>query len=151
MERKEAEDIMLVGEFMGIKNLFEYNFQRDGLLGVYIAEDEDGDIDYIDVGVNWYDPKGNWNQLMPVVEKIEEIYDEHHGFFAVHIHSNCCDIQGTKLHLALDNNGYGPVYTSDPNAILSTKIESTFYNVVKFIEWYNENLKSFASAENNNK
>lgn len=80
----------------------------------------------------------DWNWLIPVVEKIESIYSEHHGYFGVHISSNSCSIQGTKLHLAIEKNSkYGYVYMSDPNAILETKLESTYYNVVAFIKWYN--------------
>lgn len=83
----------------------------------------------------------SWNRLIPVVEKIESIHDEHHGYFGVYISSNNCTIQGTLLHLALNDSSYDYVYMSDPNAIFSTKIESTWYNVVQFIRWYNQNLK----------
>ena len=79
----------------------------------------------------------SWNFLMPVIDKIELIYDEHHGYFGVHISGNSCSIQGTKLHMALNNPNYGWVYSSDTNAIFETKIESAFYNVVQFIKWYN--------------
>jgi hypothetical protein len=78
----------------------------------------------------------SWDWLIKVVEKIEGIFDEHHGFFGVYISSNSCTIQGTFLHRSIDNPDYGAVYMSDPNAILNTKIESTWYNVVQFIQWY---------------
>jgi len=79
-----------------------------------------------------------WNWLMPVVEKIENLHDDHHGYFQVHIHSNACDIQGTNLWKAIEpGSTYGDVYMSDPNAILNTKIESTYHNVIQFIKWYN--------------
>lgn len=82
----------------------------------------------------------SWDWLMPVVEKIESIYNEHHGYFGVHISSNSCSIQGTNLHKAIEDlSGYGWVYMSDSNAILNTKIESTWYNVVEFINWHNQN------------
>lgn len=85
----------------------------------------------------------SWDALMPVVEKIESLHDDHHGHFLVHISSNTCSIQGTNLWKAIqDIQGYGPVYMSDPNAIYKTKIESTFMAVVAFIKWYNENLKT---------
>ena len=85
----------------------------------------------------------SWDWLMPVVEKIESLpKDNHHGKFGVHISSNTCSIQGTNLHKAIKNlSEYGAVYMSDPNAIFNTKIESTWYNVVAFIKWYNENIK----------
>ena len=80
----------------------------------------------------------SWNDLMLVIEKIESIENPHHGFFGIHISSNGCSIQGTKLHLALEDlAGYGYVYCSDPNAIFETKIESTWYNIVEFIKWWN--------------
>lgn len=78
-----------------------------------------------------------WEWLMPVVERIESLYDEHHGYFGVHISSNSCSIQGTELWRAINDSNYGYVYMSDPNAVLNTKIESTWYNVVRFIQWYN--------------
>ena len=78
----------------------------------------------------------SWDWLMPVVEKIESLYDEHHGYFGVHISSNSCSIQGTNLHLSINNPEYGSVYTSDPNAVFETKIESTYYAVTQFIKWY---------------
>jgi len=81
----------------------------------------------------------SWDWLMPVVEKIESIHDEHHGYFGVHISSNSCSIQGTNLWKAIEeNSSYGSVYMSDPNAIFPTKIESTWYNIVEFIKWYNQ-------------
>lgn len=85
----------------------------------------------------------SWDELMPIVDKIESIHDPHHGYFGVHISSNSCSIQGTNLHLAIkEGSTYGWVYMSDPNAILETKIQSTWYNVVEFIKWYNQNKPS---------
>lgn len=87
--------------------------------------------------------ESQWSALMPVVEKIESIYDSHHGYFGVHISSNSCSIQGTNLWKAIQNlDEYGDVYCSDPNAILSTKIESTWYACASFIKWWNEYSKS---------
>lgn len=85
--------------------------------------------------------KKDWELLIDLVEKIEKIYDNHHGYFGVHIHSNCCNIQGTNLHLSLKSNEYGYVYMTDPNAIYSTKKESTYYACVEFIKWYNKHEK----------
>lgn len=81
----------------------------------------------------------DWCWLMPIVEKIESIYDEHHGYFGVYISSNTCTIQGTNLHLAIKNlSKYGSVYYRE--VILDSKIESTWYSVVEFIKWYNGNI-----------
>ena len=81
----------------------------------------------------------SWDWLMPIVEKIESIYSDHHGYFGVYINSNSCSIYGTNLHLVIEpDSNYGDVYLSDPNAIFNSKIESTWYNIVEFIKWYNK-------------
>ena len=82
----------------------------------------------------------SWDWLTPVVEKIESLETEQDGNFQVHISSNSCSIQGTNLWKSVQNlSKYGPVYMSDPNAIFETKLESTYYNVVEFIKWWNNN------------
>lgn len=83
----------------------------------------------------------SWSWLMPIVEKIEAIYDEHDGYYGVYIHSNVCIIQGTKLHLYLKDSSYGAVYLSDTNTVFPTKRESTWYQIVQFIKWYNSQTK----------
>lgn len=91
--------------------------------------------------MQYLDYHKNWNELMYVVERVEAIHDSHHGYFGVHISSNGCSIQGTKLHMAINDSSYGYVYMSDPNAVFHTKIESTWYNIVEFIKWYNKQTK----------
>lgn len=80
----------------------------------------------------------SWEWLMPVVEKIESIKDEHHGHFGVYISSNSCTIQGTKLRLDKPMAN-PPIYFN--NVVLGTKLDSTYQAVVTFIKWYNKNLK----------
>ena len=80
----------------------------------------------------------SWDWLMPVVEKIEQIRDDKYGWFGVHISSNSCCIQSKYLYKAMEGEDV-PSYMSDPNAISETKIKSTWYNVVEFIQWYNKN------------
>lgn len=90
----------------------------------------------------------SWNWLMPVVEKIESLCDDHHGYFGVHISSNGCNIQGTNLWKAMkDCSDYGYVYMTDPNSILETKFDSTYYNVVQFIVWHNAWVASQADKK----
>jgi hypothetical protein len=92
---------------------------------------------------NDFDYASNWNSLMEVVEKIESIRDEEYGKFSVSIRSNTCDIHSShlwKVVQGIDPNA--PAYMSDCNAIFPTKLESTYYNVVRFVEWYNELLKN---------
>jgi hypothetical protein len=75
----------------------------------------------------------SWDWLMPIVEKIESIYDDFHGYFGVYISSNSCTIQGTRLNTSIEN----PHYAYHNDVTLNTKIESTWYAVVQFIQWYN--------------
>ena len=77
-----------------------------------------------------------WNWLMRVVEKIETIYDAQHGYFGVHIISNQCTIQGTKLHLALKDTSYGSVYFDEQYD--KEKIKATWAACLNFINWFNE-------------
>ena len=93
MTNQEVQDLLMVGKFMDIKNLFIYQENDDNPLGVYIADDEYGSIDYVDVGINWYEPNSNWNTLMAVCKKIIEMYfDERQDIFSG-LHK--CDIEAT--------------------------------------------------------
>lgn len=75
----------------------------------------------------------DWSQLMHVIEKIEAIYDDFHGYFGVHISSNCCCIQGTKLRTDPGNEHYA--YFNDVTH--ETKLLAAHYAVYQFIQWYN--------------
>lgn len=80
----------------------------------------------------------SWDWLMPVVEKIESIQDEHHGYFGVHIVSNTCTIQGTNLYLSVDNTDYGYVYFD--HVVLDNKPQSTYQAIIRFLTWYNTQI-----------
>lgn len=84
--------------------------------------------EYIDV---------TWNEIMPVVEKIEATYNDYHGYFGVHISSNSCTIQGTHLRTF----GPDPIYAYMYDIALGSKLESTCHCIVQFIGWYNLNIK----------
>lgn len=139
-EKEVSEGHKLIANFMKEPVLSGYiNGDRNArhMRYSYDEIDEYESYDY----VTSYFYLSDWDYLMPVVEKIESIHDEQHGYFSVHISSNSCSIQGTNLWKAIENlEGYGYVYCSDTNAIFSTKIESTWYNVVDFIKWYNQNI-----------
>ncbi len=64
--------------------MFPYQTRDDKeVIGVYRAEDEDGMIDYVDVGINFYQPDLNWNELMDVCKKIIGMYfDKREDIFA---------------------------------------------------------------------
>jgi hypothetical protein len=87
MTTQEIEDLLMVGAFMEVKNLFPY--QNDG---VYIGEDEEGGFDYVE-GINWYSPDTDWNTLMKVCKKIIEMYfaERERIFSGLH----ACDIKAT--------------------------------------------------------
>jgi len=96
-----------------------------------------GDLKLIDdfLGKEFID--ADWDSLMEVVEKIEAIFDPHHGFFGVHINSNGCTIQGTFLRTNIKQNP--PVYFD--TITHGTKYMSTLLAVTNFIVWFNEKLK----------
>ena len=77
----------------------------------------------------------NWNWLMEVVEKIESIKDSYHGRFGVYISANSCTIQSTNFRP--DKPIPNPPHYYD-NIVLNTKIESTYYLVLNFINFYNK-------------
>lgn len=79
----------------------------------------------------------SWDELIPIVEKIEAIYDHFHGYFDVHISWNNCTIQGTKLR-----TGKNPHYAYFNEVALETKLLATHYAVYMFIIWYNEKIKN---------
>jgi hypothetical protein len=76
----------------------------------------------------------NWLWLMPVVEIIERIHDDFHGYFGVHICSNSCSIQGTNLRTDPEN----PHYAYFNESYGDDKIQATWLGVISFIKWWNE-------------
>ena len=74
MLQEEINDLLLVGKFMNVEHIFPYNKSTSGnipgkVIGVYIAEDVDGTIDW-DNGIHFYDPDTNWNTLIDICKKI---------------------------------------------------------------------------------
>lgn len=76
-----------------------------------------------------------WKCLMPVVERIESMHDDFHGYFGVHISSNSCCIQGTKLKTDPGHEHYA--YFNE--VVHETKLTATYWAVHQFIQWYNKN------------
>jgi hypothetical protein len=74
-----------------------------------------------------------WSVLMPVVDRIESMHDDFHGYFGVHISSNSCCIQGTKLRTDPGNEHYA--YFNE--VVHETKIKATHWAIYQFIQWYN--------------
>ena len=81
------------------------------------------------------DFNNDWNWLMAVVDKIESIKDSYHGRFGVYISSNSCTIQSTNFRP--DKPISNPPHYYD-NLVLNNKIESTYYSIINFINFYNK-------------
>ena len=145
MTKQEIQDLLLIGKFMNINYLFPYQSKGDEEpLGLYIAEDEGGWLDYKN-GINWYDPDTDYNQLMKVVEKIESLDLKEHFYqweydgekqynfngIVVSIEGNHCMIY---IELSLD-----PIYVLTTHNS-DTKKQAVYKAVIDFIKWYNDLL-----------
>lgn len=81
----------------------------------------------------WY--HADWKWLIPVIEKIEAINDPWHGHFGVHIISNSCTIQSTRLRPdEAIKEGQEPRYFASYTEVY--KLIAVWKAVVDFIEWY---------------
>ena len=81
-------------------------------------------------------PTSNWNwfELMKTVEFIESLEFDFHGFIGVHIISNSCTIQGTRLNTSPEN--FHPAYFLE--IIRESKFEAVREAVRMFAVDYNE-------------
>ncbi len=123
MTELEIEQIMMIGKFMGFRNeLYVYQTQRDPEPSfIYKTLNEDGNVDsYEFCDINIYEPNLNWNQLIQIVEKIEEM---DYGF------KMCRKV----VEVYIDSTKENIIYVKEKN-----RTESTYLAVVRFIEWYNE-------------
>ena len=124
------ENNKIIAEFMGFtfeKNLGYYD--NEMLLEQIVYEQQNGNC------FNELLFDKSWDWLMKVVEKIESIKDPYHGRFGVYIGSNSCTIQSTNFRP--DKPIPNPPHYYD-NIVLNTKIESTYYVVLNFINFYNK-------------
>jgi hypothetical protein len=112
MIQEEIEGNKLIAEFMDYTNNYWY---------------QNNELHYHEM----------WDYLMPVVEKIESTHDDFHGYFGVHISSNGCTIAGTRLNTSIEN----PHYAYFNDITHETKLSSTWYAVIEFIKWYNQQSK----------
>lgn len=155
MKKQEIiEGNKLIAEFMGLRQIPINLYGNEKCYYFYFPSSDNYELTQEEIQKESFDILNyawsiynlsyhlSWDWLMPVVEKIEKIHNDHHGYFGVYISSNQCIIQGTKLNLALKNPEYGFVYLSDTNAIFDTKIKSTWFAVVEFIKWYTLNIKN---------
>jgi len=76
-EKDLYQNIILVGEFMEVKNLFPFiTIKDEEYHGVYVAEDNEGSIDYSEDGINWYKPNYDWNDLIAVCKKFDHLFED---------------------------------------------------------------------------
>lgn len=125
---EENKQIELLAAFMGI---YVDDIRKVGTLEFvgYLITDQYGNFDIEEP--KYYCPDSDWNQLMPVVEKIESIkqkVSDSYGTYSVEMSKYGCKIR--ELH-------------SQPiaEAIGDTKIESVIVACIDFIEWYNKQSK----------
>ena len=134
-----TENNKLIAEFLGAK---QYDKTDD-----FIYFDETNNIFSNDtISLKNLKFHNDWNWLMEVVEKIEnlEFYPKNStciGFdsFGIEINKNRCDITryGDFTHLLLQGQG-------------GTRIEAVYNACVTFIKWYNEKiLKVIANKTKN--
>lgn len=105
----EKSDNELIAEFMGLHVRM--------INEVHYLSDDDGYVDLTEGGPYW--PDMSWDQLMPVVEKIESM-----GYR--------CKIDGYCFNIDMPDGG--SIYGS----CLDSKIESVHDGVVEFIKWYKQ-------------
>lgn len=118
-----------IARFMGYEQQ-EQDFRRPNNTLVFLIDNHWTPIHHLKY-------HSSWEWLMPVVEKIESLHDDFHGYFGVHISSNSCTIQGTNLRTTPEN--FHPAYFNEVTH--NTKIEATHLAIYQFIEWYNKQLK----------
>lgn len=112
-----VESNKLIAEFMALqKNATEYYITAKGAVAL-------GELEY----------HSSWNDLMPVVEKIEALKFEDDLSFAVEIHRNGCRI--TRSWTTVDKPDFGWHQTG-------AKMHSTWKAVVEFIKWYNSDNRN---------
>lgn len=109
-------EIKLIAEFMEI-NVTDFIWNEH--LGLVYC-DEDGNFQ-IDADLQYYSPDRNWNDLMPVVEKIENL-GKGFKFKICRKRVDIVEDWGTELFV-LNTKG-------------KSKIESVCLAVVEFIKWY---------------
>jgi len=142
----------LIANFMGVKNVFEYDF-GDNIKALYIASQEDGDIDYKS-GIDWLDYT-DWNKLMPVIDKIEEIDMSEWHYKWGEGDEERCNFSGFDFGMRKLSEGYtayifeelqldpAELVAGNPNEkIYPTRIEAVWNCVVEFVQYYNEFMEN---------
>lgn len=138
----------LIAEFMGIANVFEYDF-GDNIKALYIASKEDGDTDYKS-GIDWLDYT-DWNKLMPVIDKIEDTDMSEWHYKWMDSDGERCNFSCFEFGMRKLSRGYlayifeelqldpCELVAGDPNKkIYKTRVEAIWHTVVEFVQYYNK-------------
>jgi hypothetical protein len=96
---KNMTDIELIAEFMNI-NIAEHK-TRDNKSYFYLCDDN-GDVDYTSFDCKIYDPYTDWNELIAIIKKTEEVnvtdieweklqpFDQYIGFQLIDLNQEEC-------------------------------------------------------------
>lgn len=126
---KFIEGTELIAEFMGAK----YETKKYYLNEYYSDHSFEGLIDYEGWWLKGYpidyenglEYDSSWAWLMPVVEKIESLFNN----------GVCVTIDNKSCFIVVTNCDFSRYVASD------SKIEAVYTNCVEFIKWYNEQNK----------
>jgi len=103
---------------------------------MYIAEDEEGTIDYTHNGICWLNYK-SWENIMPVVENIESIFETNTEKESVDITSHHVSYSHYNAHYECEFNVIVGCYLDSPEEIKTeSKLEAVYIVVTEFIKWY---------------
>lgn len=119
----------MIAEFMGVKPKMESPDVYTYSDGVFFMCRENNPEKVMDAIAGYVKYHTSWDWLMPVVEKIESFQDGKEGdamrchLYDVEIRQHSCIIESVGIEML----GF------------HSKIEATYFAIVAFIEWYNEN------------
>lgn len=124
----------LIAEFMG------YTWSKEGDGKTYLKKFiEQKDIYSTKPDQLQYN--SSWNWLMPVVEKIEHLYEQQKVYPIFEISVIRCRLALLHpLKYKVWTVGIAPVNTFD-DIVASSKIEALWMVIIEFIKYYNENEK----------
>jgi len=121
-----AQNDILIGNFMGLLLIEGINFKGNKYYYYNnpIMEDFESLPDY----------DSDWNELMKVVEKIEEIYVFNYSGYLL---ESSDSIKNFEEMMKLTKTGF---FINNQMIYVNTDIKEVYKAVVIFIEWYNNNI-----------
>ena len=135
-KQKIIENEKLIADFMKVKNVFPFIDKEEEFYGMYIAEDEDGSIDYTHVGINWLNYK-SYENIMLVVENIESIFETEYNKESVDITSHYVSYSHLNDKYEYEFKIVVGCFLESPEKIKTeSKLEAIYIVVTEFIKWY---------------